>query len=240
MTSTTQQHLRTIATHWEHLDAALDSHTETWPPSGKADLLRALDTRDAERIAYDRAHTAHRRTQERSPDQIGAIAAPIDLDIHDLMTTTETALIETADQIAAACQHAPLTPAPANWRTRGWTQADRDRRNAAAAIDRANPRRWRYVGLRTAPYAALWLLTRIEGRSGPFRALTEGEHRHITNVAAEAAGRIEHALDLVEKVHVLAAPCACGGRVSLHGGEGAPPVARCAGCGSVWLTPSAA
>lgn len=238
--TTTATHLRTIATHWGHLEEALDSHTETWPPSGKADLLRALDTRDADRVAYDRAHTAHRRTQERSPDQIGAIAAPIDLDIHDLMTTVETALIETADQIAAAVQYAPLTPAPADWRTRGWKQADRDRRNAAAEADRSDRRRWRYVGLRTAPYAALWLLTQVENRPGPFRTLTEQQHRHIANVARVAAERVERALDLTEKVHVLAEPCSCGGRVSLHGGEGAPPVARCSGCGSVWLSATAA
>ncbi|MFB8267453.1 hypothetical protein ACFC96_12665 [Streptomyces sp. NPDC055955] len=52
--------------------------------------------------------------------------------------------------------------------------------------------------------------------------------------AAGAAGRVERALDIAAHTRTLAQRCACGGEIDMHGGEGRPPVAHCAGCGRIW------
>ncbi|MFF3622356.1 hypothetical protein [Streptomyces sp. NPDC002467] len=225
--TTTDRRLYDITQLWDDLTDALDSRPQTWPPAGKADLLRALDQRDADEVAYARAHAVHRRSRERDPGQIGEVAAPINLGVYDTMRAVEAALLHLADTLAADVQRPATVPA-----------------------DAANPARWRYTGTRTAPQAALWLLARWDGAPGrlkgrpaipsPFRPLTD-EHRHrITTVAAGACTRIEQALDLVGRDRVLAEPCGCGGKITLRGGGGADPVARCGACGRVWTMADAA
>lgn len=241
---TTSTNLREIALRWTDLETALDARNEQWPPAGKADLLRALDRRDAEQAEYDRAHAAYRRTRERSPEQIGAVAAPFDLRIWDTMRLVEGTLIHLADVIAAEIQRSPMPGAPDDWETRGWHADDVWNRNQDAAADAANPARWRYAGLRTAPYAALWLCARCDGITGrlrdrpalgsPFSPLTEAHRQQIDTVAAGCRTRIERALDLVGQDTVLAEPCPCGGRITLTGGAGADPVARCGRCERLW------
>ncbi|MFD0358284.1 hypothetical protein ACFVHW_31825 [Streptomyces sp. NPDC127110] len=226
MTAATDRRLYDITRHWDNLTDALDGHTAQWPPAGKADLLRALDTRDADEVAYARAHAAHRRSRERDPGQIGEVAAPINLSILDTMRAVEAALLHLADTIAADIQRPATIPA-----------------------DAANPARWRYAGTRTAPQAALWLLARWDGASGrlprrpgipsPFTALTDLHRARITTVADGAAARIEQALDLVGRERVLAEPCRCGGCITMRGGGGGDPVARCGACGQVWTLAAA-
>jgi hypothetical protein len=227
MTAATDRRLYDITRHWDDLVDALDGQTSSWPPAGKADLLRALDQRDAEEVAHARAHAVHRRSCERDPGQIGEVAAPINLGIYDTMRAVEAALLHLADTIAAEVQRPATLPA-----------------------DAANPARWRYTGQRTAPQAALWLLARWDGASGrlrgcpgtpsPFTPLTDQHRARIAAVAEGAAARIEQALDLVGRDRVLAEPCRCGGRITMRGGGGADPAAQCGTCGQVWTLASAA
>ncbi|WP_069887061.1 hypothetical protein [Streptomyces luteocolor] len=66
-----------------------------------------------------------------------------------------------------------------------------------------DPRRRRYTGQRTAPYAALWLLARIERAGGPFTPLTDPQRSRIGAVAAGAAEHVERALDIATQRRML-------------------------------------
>ncbi len=150
-------------------------------------------------------------------------------------------LLDCADAIAETVQRRPIAPpAPrhaAHARTRAERVAweDHARRVQAAQDDAADPRRWRWTGIRPdAPYTALWLLGRVQGAPGPFRPLGEAETERISPWR-RAAWHVEQALDVGERTAALAIPCpTCSGRVDLHGGAGASPVARCTTCGQVW------
>lgn len=224
---TTRQNLTTIATRWTDLrDALTTTGTGTWPPAGRmSTYLAGLDAADAEEVAARWAL----RDLERSPEQLGETRAPIRLHIHDTMRTVEAGLVELADQIAADVQR-PVIAAPIN---RGWS--DEIHRTVAllSAKDSADTRRWGYVGTnrRTAPYAALWLLSRHESIAGPFRAISLLHRERIDRVAAEAGARVEQALQLTRHSQPLAETCACGGQLHLDGGDGAPPAIRCPSCG---------
>jgi hypothetical protein len=111
---------------------------------------------------------------------------------------------------------------------------DRQRQLHLALADQRDPRRWKYTGNRTASYAALWLLARVERAPGPCRRITEQEERQIGTVAACAADRIERALDIAAQRRTLEQRCVCGGAIDVHGGQGRTPVAHCTGCGAIW------
>ncbi|GGT43479.1 hypothetical protein [Streptomyces purpureus] len=227
MTATT---LRTIATLWPALDDALAAPTQhSWPPVELRSYLAAMERLD---IDDPTAYNTARRQLERSPDQIGQRPIPLNLGIHDTMRLVEAALHETCDQIAAANQREPITPAPAEWPTR-----DRIRRNKLANADLHHPHRWHYTGRRPgAVHAALWLCARVEGIGWPGRPLTDVQRAHVASVAAGALHRIEAALDLADGSRELSSahPCPCGGTIQVHGGAGALPVARCKQCGAIW------
>lgn len=231
--TTTAAHLRTIALRWTDLHEALaTTGTSTWPPAGRmSDYLNALDQADEELAEAARWQAAYNRQfLDRDPTQIGATRPPLRIAILDTMRTVEIALTATGDQVAAAVQRSPMPFAP-----RSWPAADRARRDQLARADACDPRRWRYGGRHTAPHTALWLLARVQGRPGPFRPLPEREHRLIANVAQEACERVERALDIAGRKATVAHPCPdCGGRIDMHGGAGAEPVARCTECGHVW------
>ncbi|THA56123.1 hypothetical protein [Streptomyces sp. A1136] len=234
-TSTATTDLRTITTLWPALQDTLDGlGTQSWPPAGRADLLRALDTRDADEVETDRRRAVLRRAAERSPEQIGTVNAPIDLRVYDTMRLVETTLVHLADTLAPQITRPAISHAPADWETRGWTAVDRALRNQCADDEQADPRRWRYVGLRTAEYAAGWLDARVRGMAGPFWMLTAAQLHHVEQVAAGCRDRVERALDLVTQERILDQPCSCGGRIVLRTGAGAPPMARCAGCERLW------
>lgn len=225
MTSTAAA-LTTIALRWTDLRDALTTHNTSWPPAGRADILRALDELDHTDAAELRATGVPLRT----------VAAPLDLTVLDLMTLTETALVDCADQTAAVIQRQPMSRAP-----RGWPESDRARRDLLAETDRTDRRRWRFVGHRTAPHAALWLYGRITGTGGPFTPLNEQHQAHINAVARTAAQRVTYALDIASQVAPLAPPCPdCSGTVNLHGGAGASPTAHCTACGRTWAEDLAA
>lgn len=230
MTTAAAVHLRTVALHWTDLHDAVGQPTIIGAfGRGLRGYLAALDDADQQEA---RAHqAAHLRSLERDPIQLGDRPTPVRLHILDTMRAVEAALTETADQIAAAVQRAPMPAAPSSW-----PAADRERRNQLARADIADPRRWRWTGRRRpAPYTALWLLARVEGKGGgPFRTLTVVEVEQIGAVAAGAAARIERALDIAAQRRTLEQRHECGGRIDVHGGEGRLPVAHCTGCGRIW------
>lgn len=225
MTTTTA--LRTIALRWTDLETALDSRgLADWPPAGS--MATYLDE-------LDRAIAAQERALDRDPRQIGATRAPLRIDILDTMRLVEGVLVHTADTVAAEVQHAAMTPAPADWRARGYSEQDRMRRDKAAEASSTDARRWRFVGLRTAPYAALWLCARVEHRPGPCAPLTPAHAHQIGIVAAGALDRIEGALGHLTTDTEDARPCPdCGGPIIVRSGAGAPPMARCTGCERLW------
>ena len=230
--TTTAAHLWTVAAHWADLNDALTTHNTAWPPAGRADILRALDELDATEAAHLRADGTPLRT----------VAAPLDLTVLDLMDLVRTDLADCAAAVAEHVQRAPMPMPPrrraATARTRAERVAwnDHARRVHAAQADAADPRRWKWTGRRPdAPYAALWLLGRVQRAPGPFRPLGDPQHRHIATVARTAASRVEQALDITGQVAHLALPCPdCGGGVDLHGGSGTVPTAHCNACGKTW------
>ncbi|MEU8723546.1 hypothetical protein [Streptomyces antimycoticus] len=234
-TRLTLTNLRAVITHWPDLHHALASTgTATWPPAGRMnDYLASIDQRtDDEREAATWQARAL-RDLERSPSQIGETRAPIRLQLLDVMTAVETDLVECADQIAATVQRSPMPYAP-----RGWPAADRARRDQLAREDAADPRRWRYVGTRTARHAAAWLLARIERRPGPFERLTDEQLLRIATVAGHAARRVETALDMTDHKVALAHPCPdCSGELVIEAGGGARPMVWCGRCGRTWHEP---
>ncbi|MEV5977527.1 hypothetical protein [Streptomyces sp. NPDC052114] len=228
--TTTATHLRTVAMHWSDLHEAAGQPAQIGAFGlGLKGYLARLDELDAEQLEHARHQAAHLRSLERSTDQLGERPAPVRLAVLDTMRAVEAALVDCADQTAATVQRSPMAYAP-----RGWPAADRARRNALARADALDPRRWRYTGHRTAPYAALWLLTRIERKGGPFTALTDPQRARIGAVAAGAAERVERALDIAAQRRTLKQPHDCGGAIDIHGGEGRAPLAHCTGCGQVW------
>lgn len=242
--TTAEHHLRTVIHHWPDLVEALGGGAApTWPPAGRmSDYLRGLEQRDAEQMEDERQRALELRLLERDPAQIGERPIPIRLPIHETMRIVQAALVHCADQIAADVQRAPMAPPPPRRASYARTRAERvawedhARRVEAAQQDRMDPRRWSWTGTRpNARMAALWLLGRVQGAPGPFRPLSPLQAEQLAVVARGAAERIEHALDVGEITAPLARPCPdCGGRLNLHGGAGASPVARCSACGHIW------
>lgn len=227
MTTTASTNLRTVVLHWPDLrDALAAPAILDGFGRGLRGYLAAADEQDIEALAQARA-------DERADTGTGASVPrplPLRVTVLDTMTAVETALHECADQIAAAVQRAPMTPAP-----RTWPAGDRARRNQLAAADRLDPRRWKWTGRRPgAQYSALWLLARVEDRGGPFRPLTAMQRDQIAAVARDCAARVEAALDIAAQRRTLEQRHDCGGRIDLHGGAGRTPVAHCTGCGRIW------
>ncbi|MCI3271417.1 hypothetical protein [Streptomyces cylindrosporus] len=233
--TTAPQHLLTVLRHWSDLQDALGAQTApVWPPAGRmSDFLRALDQRDAEEVAYERSQALLDRILERADsasDAPGERPIPIRLTIHETMRVVQASLVHCADVTAAAVQRSPMPGPPAHW-----PAADRTRRELLALRDSKDPRRWKFVGDRTAVDAALWLYCRVTDQHGPFRPLSEAQRGQIANVAAGAAERVEQALDVGERTVPLTRPCPeCGGRIEMHGGAGVSPIARCTSCGHIW------
>ncbi|WP_042170144.1 hypothetical protein [Streptomyces sp. NBRC 110035] len=245
--TTTATHLRTVALHWADLREAIGAPAQLGAFGlGLKGYLARLDQADAEQLEYERHQAAHLRSLERDPIQLGNRPVPVRLAILDTMRAVEAALVACADDIAHAAQRAPISvPAArkADYRTLREARieaAERERQQQLAHADAHDPRRWRWTGRRTAPYAALWLLARIERAPGPCRRITEQEEQRIGVVAKGAADRVERALDIAAQRRTLEQPCACGGRIDVHGGEGRAPLAHCHGCGRVWTEQGAA
>lgn len=230
-TATTVLNLRTVITNWPHLTDALSTpNTVTWPPSGLRTYLTVIERIDTEEAEAERHRDAIARAHEGVPTPLAVSPAPLAIDVFDTMRAVEAALVELADHTAAVVQRSPMAGSP-----RGWPAPDRARRDQLARADAIDPRRWRYTGHRTAPYAALWLLARVSRMPGPFTTLNPEQEQHIGKVAAGAATRVERTLDLAARKEALALPCPdCGGTIDVHGGSGASPLAHCTACGQVW------
>lgn len=240
-TTTAATHLRTIALHWTDLHEAAGQPAQIGAFGlGLRGYLARLDQADAEQIEYERRQAAYLRSLERDPIQLGDRPVPVRLHILDTMRVIEAALVACADDIAHAAQRTPLTMPTARKADYGSLRAariayeDRKRREQLALADQQDPRRWKFTGRRTAPYAALWLLARVQRAPGPCRPITSAEERRITAIAAGAADRLERALDIAAQRRTLDAPHDCGGLIDVHGGEGRVPVAHCTGCGAIW------
>jgi hypothetical protein len=234
--STSAADLRTIATTWADLNEALGAPATIGGfGRGLRAYMAALDETDLDAAAELRA-------LERDPAQIGQRPIPIRLQVYATMRTVEAALTGCAAAVAEHVQRAPIAmPAPrraAVARTRADRVAwdDHARRIRMAQQDAADPRRWKWTGTPpSAPYTALWLLARVEGKPGPFRPMQDAQHRHITAVAAEARARVERILDTGAEEAELSHPCPnCKGTIRVYGGAGTSPLANCADCGGVW------
>lgn len=229
--NTSAADLRTLITTWPDLNDALGA-----PPTiggfgrGLRAYMAALDETDLDAAAELRA-------LERDPAQIGQRPIPIRLSVYETMRTVQAALVEVADQIAAIAQRPAMSYAP-----KSWPANDKRRRDQLAHADIVDPRRWHWTGTPpTAPYAALWLLGRVQATPGPFKPLTAAQHQHIGHVAAESRRRIEHILDTGSQTATLTPPCPdCGGTITVHGGAGSSPLANCGQCGGIWTELGAA
>lgn len=244
--TTAQRDLATVIHHWRDLNDALGTPGKTtWFGTGLRSYLAALDDQQAE-AEHTRALAL--RLLERDPTQLGQRPIPLRVTVLDTMQAVHADLLECADAIAELVQRDPMKPPPAKraavahtWEERRAWQ-DHARQHEAALRDRNDPRRWKWTGQRpAAPYAALWLLGRVQGSPGPFRPLTDQQREQIAGVARSCAQRVEKALDIAAEIAPITKPCPdCEGPIELHGGAGAPPVARCTDCGRTWGAADAA
>ncbi|MFE2936679.1 hypothetical protein [Streptomyces sp. NPDC059278] len=196
--------LHAIITTWPALADALTTQTgDTWPPAGR------ITTHIRDRGLDD---TPQRGARDGSGT--GESPAPCRIDILDSMQAVHEQLLDCADAVAEVVQLAPAGDELARLRS---------------AHD---PRRWRWSGHRPDPqYTALWLFGRVQGAPGPFQPLPGRTRLLIDETAQTALSRIERALQLTRLTTAVDTPCACGGRILLHGGDGSLPHLICSACG---------
>lgn len=225
---TAATHLQTVINHWTDLqDALATNQADTWPPvMGIARLAEHLRADD---------QAVEQRALERSPDQIGATAAPLRIQILDTMTALDEQLVDVADQIASSVQRPPTKQVQI--RSAGPGDDVALQLSTLILKDQVDVRRWSWTDprLRTAPYAAAWLLARHDGAPGPFRKLTGPQRDDIATAAARAADQVEQALEMTRRTQVLDRPCPhCRGVLCIEGGDGQDPAVRCRDCGRTW------
>ncbi|MFJ5638678.1 hypothetical protein [Streptomyces sp. NPDC093223] len=224
---TTADNLQTVINHWADLQTALATpQADTWPPV--MGIARLHDHLKADEAAHKQ------RALERSPDQLGATAAPLRITILDTMTSIDRRLVDAADIIAS---HVQRDPVPSSVRVAGPGDDVALALRTLILKDEADARRWSYTDprYRTAPYAAAWLLARHDGAPGPFEKLTPRAQDAIATAARWAADQIAQALEMVRKTQVLERPCPhCRGQLRIEGGDGQLPTVKCRGCGRKW------
>lgn len=244
MTNTTAEqtaaHLQYVIDSWGQLtDMLTTHHSATWPPPmGIQHVLNGADDAEtAEEEQYALNTRALARIAERADSgyTLGASPAPVRLQIVDTMRTIERELVYLADVLAQEIQRQPMASAPAHWKP-----ADRVKRDALAAEDAADPRRWRYRETRTAVAAASWLLGRVGRHPGPFLPLGPTQLRRIKTAVGRVHDQIAQALDGVQRVQQVERPCPlCGGALGMASGDGELPVVACLGCRHEWTLPLA-
>lgn len=254
--TTSAADLRMLISTWPDLNAALGMPATIGGfGRGLRAYLTLADALDPEEIEAMRHQRTACRFLEQDAHLLGQRPIPIRLTVYATMRTIEAALTGCAAAVAEHVQRTPI-PMPAPRRAAyAKTRADRvawddhARRVQAAQDDAADPRRWKWTGTQpTAPYTALWLLARVEGRPGPFRPLAPAQKQHVAHVAREARHRIEQTLDTGTEEAKLAKPCPatldngqpCGGIITVHGGAGSSPLANCKDCGGIWTELGAA
>lgn len=234
--TTPQTHLTVVINQWGLLDDMLDTHVSApWPPAGRmTDYLAQLDLADA------RAVHRQRTGQEL---EVPAGQPPLNLDVLDTKRTVTHALVDCADDIADHVQR------PASVRLRAASPLDDIALRIATATmadieaDQQDPRRWSFTtpAKRSAPYAAAWLLGRLDDADGPFRPLTPLLRDRIAERAAEAARRIETVLATGRRTTPVPHDCPhCRRQLRVEGGDGHAPSVRCTACGWARTTAQAA
>ena len=201
---TVAAHLHRIILTWPDLTDALTTQTgPTWPPAGRMAQHQAD-------LGLDDVPQRGARDGSGS----GEAPAPCRVDVLDTQQAVHQLLLDTADAVAEVVQR-PLAGPP-----------------LSQMRDRADPRRWRWTGIRPdAQYTALWLYGRVTRSPGPFRPLPERSALHIATAASEAVHQIERALQIARVSRDAGFPCSCGGAIHIHGGDGALPHLICQGCG---------
>ncbi|MFJ8054929.1 hypothetical protein [Streptomyces sp. NPDC096142] len=224
---TTADNLKTVINHWTDLVEALGTpQADTWPPV--MGIARLHDHLKADEAAVEL------RALERSPEQLGATAAPLRIAVLDTMTAIDQRLVDSADVIADHVQR-PAATGPV--RSAGPGDDIALQIKTLVMRDEADARRWSFTDprRRTAPYAAAWLLARHDGAPGPFAKLRPLHQDAIATAARWAAAQIHQALEMTRKTQVLERPCPhCRGVLRIEGGDGQDPTVKCRGCGRVW------
>lgn len=224
---TTANHLQHLINHWTDLQAALGTNqADTWPPvMGIARLHEHLRADEA---------AVELRALERSPEQLGATAAPLRIAILDTMATLDRRLVDAADIIA---DHVQRPAASGKVRVAGPGDDVALALSTLVLKDEVDVRRWSFTDPRhrTAPFAAAWLLARHDGAPGPFAKLTPLHQTAIATAARWAADQVDQALEMTRRTQVLDRPCPhCRGVLRIEGGDGQGPAVKCCGCGRTW------
>lgn len=235
MTTTATRHnptaadLRTIAAYWGDLRDMLDTPTiTTWPPSGLANYLAALDE-DA--LAQHRADQAAEHA-ERTATAMGERPVPLRLAVFDTITAITGQLLYLADQVADAVQR----PAHPVRRSAGPGDTHGQAARLTAMQDKADPRRWKWNGGgRDGRTAALWLRARVLDEDGPFEALATDDRDRIGAVARATRERVERTLGLARREDPIARRCLCTGHMVLRQGGVLDPEVECQSCGMRWV-----
>ncbi|MFG3090658.1 hypothetical protein ACGGAI_23840 [Streptomyces antibioticus] len=231
---TTATHLQTVINHWADLQQALAvPQADTWPPV--MGIARLHDHLQADEQAW-----AERTLDRANPDQIGATTAPLRITILDTMTRIDRRLVDAADHIAAHIQRPAKTGVV---RSAGPGDDIALQLKTLILRDQHDERRWSLTDprRRTAPFAAAWLLARIEDAPGPFERLRPIHRDAIATAARWAADQIAQALEMTRRAQVLEQPCPhCRGVLRIEGGDGQPPTVKCRGCGRKWTSTDAA
>jgi hypothetical protein len=230
--STAHADLTTIITRWDDLrDMLTTAAPSSWPPAGRMADYQAQLTDDELAELHDQAAAERAERTALAP---GERPVPIRLQVLDTITTLDTDLVHLADQIAASVQRPALSsPRPAGPGDQVGLAV-----RLAAAKDTADPRRWSWQRAdRTGLTAATWLLARVDGAPGPFRALLPGERERIAGGAAGARRRIEHTLGLGRREDPIARRCPCGGPMVMRQGGAMDPEVECQKCQIRWFGP---
>lgn len=226
---TTPQHdLQTVINLWADLENALETPTSmTWPPAGLAAYMNALDQLDAEEVAEIREA---RGWQRAGTVALGERPVPIVVKVHDTIRAVNLALVDLADNVADHVQRPPASRLRAAGPGDDIALRIATATIAAVEADQRDPRRWSITNprYRTAPYAAAWLLARLDDAPGPFRQLSPLLRERITHRASDAAQRVQAALEMKRRQRRVQHPCPhCRGHLDVHGGDGQPPQVRC-------------
>lgn len=238
--STAHADLTAITQSWADLRDMLDTPApSSWPPAGRMADYQAQLTDDELAELHDQAAAERAERTALAP---GERPVPIRLQVLDTIQTLDGLLLYCADQIAEAIQR---PAAPAGRAAAGPRDIVGLRMRLAATQDAADPARWHWNGVhRDGLVAARWLLDRVNGEDGPFRALLLGEHERIDAVAAAVRRRIEQTLGLGRREDPIARRCPCGGPMVMRQGgaelvDGRPqpidPEVECRACGIRWF-----
>ncbi|MFI8254104.1 hypothetical protein [Streptomyces filamentosus] len=210
-------------------DAVTDRAPAGWPPV--MGVARILSEEERARAADERADT--------DPTAFGPRPIPISVDVLDEIRAVEQALVDLADEMAAAIQR-PVLPTMSG---AGWRDDTHRQLLLLSARDSADPRRWSFAGRRDLETAAAWIGSRLQNVPGPFRPLLPIELARVEDALAAAAARVRRALGaagIARREQPVPFPCTgCAGQLVVCGGDGQPSTVECRDCGRTWTEKAA-